>query len=117
MDDDVWPKKLPCIMLMADNQKVDYVRAFDVIRVDMKSLNLSNDDANNRAVWRRAIKHDANNRAVWRRVIKHDANNRAAWRRAIKHDANNRAVWRRAIKPKKLIQDAGVPPAHVVSGR
>ena len=50
MDDDVWPKKLPCIMLMADNQKVDYVTAFDVIRVDMKSLNLSNDDANNRAV-------------------------------------------------------------------
>lgn len=27
-----------------------------MIHVDMKSLNLSNEDANNRAVWKRAIK-------------------------------------------------------------
>ena len=41
---------------MADNQEVDHVKRFcDVIRMDMKSLNLSNENANNKAVWSRAI--------------------------------------------------------------
>ena len=31
-------------------------RLCDVIRADIKLLNLSNEDANDRAVWRRAIK-------------------------------------------------------------
>ena len=76
MDDNAWPKK--ATMHYVDGRQPrgrPRKRLCDAIRVDMKSLNLSNEDA------------------------------------------NNMAVWRRAIKPKKMIQHAGVLPAHVDSGR
>ena len=57
MDDDAWPK-------MVKFHNVDgrqprgrpRKRLYDVINEDMKILKLSNEDANNRAEWRRAIK-------------------------------------------------------------
>ena len=57
MDDDTWSKK--ATMHYEDGRQPRgraRKRLCDVIRVDMKSLNLNNEDANNRAVWRRAIK-------------------------------------------------------------
>ena len=57
MDDDAWPKKTT--MHYVDGRRPrgrPRKRLCDVVRADMKSLNLINEDANNRAVWRRAIK-------------------------------------------------------------
>ena len=57
MDDDTWPKKATLHYIDARQSRGrPCKRLCDVIRVDMKSLNLSNEDANNRAVWSRAIK-------------------------------------------------------------
>ena len=57
MDDDIWPKKATMHYIDGKQPRGRPRKRFcDVIRADMKSLNLSNEDANNRAVWRRAIK-------------------------------------------------------------
>ena len=56
-DDDTWPKKATMHYVGGRQPRGrPHKRLFDVIRADMKSLNLSNEDTNNRAVWRRAIK-------------------------------------------------------------
>ena len=57
MDDDAWPKmvkfhKVGGRQLRGQPRK----RLYDVINEDMKILKLSNEDANNRAEWIRAIK-------------------------------------------------------------
>ena len=58
MDDDAWPKK--AAMHYVDDRQPrgpqQPKRLCDMIHADMKLLNLSNEDASNRAVWRRAIK-------------------------------------------------------------
>ena len=57
MDDDAWHKK--ATKYYVDGRKPrgrPCMRFCNVIRADTKLLNLSNEDANNRAVWRRAIK-------------------------------------------------------------
>ena len=56
MDNDAWPKR--ATMHYVDGRQLGrpHKRLCDVIRADMKLLNLSNEDENNRAVWRRAIK-------------------------------------------------------------
>ena len=57
MNDDAWPKK--ATMHYADSRQPrdrPRKRNCDVIRADMKSLNLNNEDANNGAVWRKATK-------------------------------------------------------------
>ena len=57
MDDDAWPKK--ATVHYTDGRQLrgrPRKRLCDMIRADMKSLNLSNEDANSRTVWRRAIK-------------------------------------------------------------
>ena len=57
MDDDAWPKK--ATMHYIDGRQPrgrPCKRLCDVIRADMKSLNLNNEGANNRAIWRKTIK-------------------------------------------------------------
>ena len=57
MVEDAWPKK--ATMHYVDGRQPrgrPRKRLCDVIRADMKSSNLSNEDANNRAVWRKAMK-------------------------------------------------------------
>ena len=60
MDHDAWPKKATMYYVDGrqpiDLQRCKHKRLCDVMCADMKSLNLSNKDANNRAVWTRAIK-------------------------------------------------------------
>ena len=57
MDDDAWHKK--ATMYYVDGRQPrgqPHKRVYDVILVDMKLLNLSNEDTYSRAVWSRAIK-------------------------------------------------------------
>ena len=57
MDDDAWLKKVS--MHYVDGRQPrgrPRKRLCDVIRVNMKSLYLSNEDTNNRAKWSRTIK-------------------------------------------------------------
>ena len=57
MNDDAGPKK-PTMHWVDDRQPRGrpHKKLCDVTHVDMKSLNMSKEDANNRGVWRRAIK-------------------------------------------------------------
>ena len=56
MNDDAWPKKTTMYHVDGRQPRGRPRKSFcDVIRMDIKSLNLNNEDANNRAVWRRAI--------------------------------------------------------------
>ena len=56
-NDDAWPKKATMHYVDGRQPRGRPCKRFcDVVCADMKSLNLSNEDANNRAVWRRAIK-------------------------------------------------------------
>ena len=76
MDVDAWPKKAAMHYFDGRQPKAQpHKKLCDVIHVDIKSINVSNEDA------------------------------------------NNRAVWSRAIKLKRLMQHAGVLPAHVDSVR
>ena len=57
MDDDAWHKKATMYYVDGRQPRVQPCkRGYDVIRVDMKLLNLSNEDTYSRAVWSRAIK-------------------------------------------------------------
>ena len=57
IDDDAWPKKATMHYVDGRQPKGQpRKRLCDVICVDMKSLNLSNEDPNKRTVWSRAIK-------------------------------------------------------------
>ena len=57
MDDDAWPKKATMHHIDGSQPRGrPRKRLYDVINTDMKSLNLSSDNAYNRAEWRSAIK-------------------------------------------------------------
>ena len=56
MDDDAWPEKTTMHYVDGRQPRGQPCKRFcDKICVDMNLLNLSNEDANNRAVWTRAI--------------------------------------------------------------
>ena len=57
MDDDVWPKMATMFHVEGSQPKGrPRKRLTDVLKADMRALNLSNEDANNRGKWRKAVK-------------------------------------------------------------
>ena len=56
MNEDAWPKMAAMDYIDGRQPRGQpHKRLCDVICADMKLLNLSNEDANSRAVWRKAI--------------------------------------------------------------